>query len=146
MPPWRKFLALPFGLQRLLLEACCFLLAARAALGMLSFARLMASLRWRSRSTSGTVQADIRGIRWAVEAAARHLPLSLTCLPQALAAAWMLQLRGHAPGLLYGVSAGFAAHAWVELEGMPVVGHRATGGFTVLARFPTPGAGPRPAV
>jgi hypothetical protein len=128
MARWRKFL--------LVLEASGFLLAARAALWTLPFARLMASLHGRSRGPTGTAAADIRRIRWAVETAARRLPVSLTCLPQALAAAWMLQARGHAPELLYGVSAGFAAHAWVELEGMPVVGHRAAVGFTVLARFP----------
>ncbi len=128
MARWRKIL--------LLLEACGFLLAARAALWALPFARLMTSLHWHSLTASRNARADIRCIRWAVEAAARHLPVSLTCLPQALAAAWMLQARGHAPDLLYGVSAGFAAHAWVELEGMPVVGHRAAAGFTVLTRFP----------
>jgi Transglutaminase-like superfamily len=102
----------------------------------------MASLHGRiapnePRSASGNAPADVRRTRWAVEAAARHLPVSLPCLPQALAAAWMLQSRGHAPSLLYGVAPhGFEAHAWVELEGMPVVGHRAAAGFTVLARFP----------
>lgn len=137
----RKFLALSFARQRLLLEACCFLLLARIALWTLSFSRLMTSLHGRSGSARGSALAHVREIRWAVEAAAHHVPVSLTCLPQALAAAWMLQIRGHAPGLVYGVSAaGFAAHAWVELEGMPVVGHRAADGFTVLARFPGCGA------
>jgi hypothetical protein len=128
MAGWRRAL--------LLAEACGFLLAARAGLWALPFAGLMTSLQWHSRTAASNAPADIRRTRWAVEAATRHLPFSLTCLPQALAAAWMLQARGHAPELLYGVSTGFAAHAWVELEGMPVVGHRAAGEFTVLTRFP----------
>lgn len=135
MARWRRVL--------LLGEACGFLLAARAALWALPFTPLMASLQWHARAAARNAPADIGRTRWAVEAAARRLPFLFTCLPQALAAAWMLQMRGHAPGLLYGVSPGFAAHAWVELEGMPVVGHRAASGFTVLARFPVR---PRPAI
>ncbi|HEY1755099.1 MAG TPA: lasso peptide biosynthesis B2 protein [Bryobacteraceae bacterium] len=131
-----RFLAHSSAQQRLLLEACWFLLVARLGLWTLSFTRLMATLHGRSRTARATPQEDIRDTRWAVEASARRLPWSLTCLPQALAAAWMLQRRGHAPALVYGVSQGFAAHAWVELEGVPVVGDRAAGGFTVLARFP----------
>ena len=54
---------------------------------------------------------------WAVRAAAYHLPLSLLCLPQALAVKYLL--RGQ-PGLSLHIgvqqstSEGFAAHAWVE--------------------------------
>jgi len=125
----------------LLVEAGFFLLLARAELAILPFARAMASLAGRSESELRRNAGDwIRQIRWAVETMARHSPLPLTCLPQALAAAWMLQSRGLAPRLVYGVRTdrtnGFSAHAWVELDEAPVVGHRAAAGFTELASFP----------
>jgi hypothetical protein len=97
---------------------------------------------WRPdlRVSLGDAAEWIRQIRWAVKTMARHSPLPLICLPQALAAMWMLQSRGFAPRLLYGVRTdrtnGFSAHAWVELDGAPVVGHRVAAGFTVLAGFP----------
>lgn len=138
---WRKFRAASKTDRRLLGEAGFFLLLARAELAILPFARVMASLAGRGESElRGTAGESIRQIRWAVEAVARHSPIPLMCLPQALAATWMLQSRGYAPRLLYGVrtdrTKGFSAHAWVELDGAPVVGHRAAAGFTVLTAFP----------
>jgi hypothetical protein len=125
----------------LLVEAGFFLLLARVELAILPFARIMSGLAGRSEGElRGNAGEWIRQIRWAVETMAQHSPLPLTCLPQALAATWMLQSRGFAPRLLYGVRTdrtnGFSAHAWVELHGAPVVGHRAAVGFTLLAGFP----------
>jgi hypothetical protein len=51
----------------------------------------------------------------------------------------MLTARGGRPLLHYGVArtaAGLEAHAWVEMERRPVIGHRAANSFTLLATFP----------
>jgi hypothetical protein len=141
MNRWRKLRAISHSDRRLLWEAGFFLLLARVELIILPFARIVAGLGTRGRSPAGENAGEqVRRVRWAVEAVARHSPSPLTCLPQALAASWMLQARGHAPRMIYGVATdpakGFSAHAWVELEGAPVVGHRAARGFTVLASFP----------
>jgi len=83
---------------------------------------------------------QIPRVGWAVETTARLSPSTLTCLPQALAAWWMLRSRGHSARLMYGVSkdgkTGFLAHAWVEVGGIAVVGGRAAREFTVLTSFP----------
>jgi hypothetical protein len=125
---------------RFFAEACARILCAWAALKILNFERVTASLKSGGRVARPADQVMIRRVRWAVEAAARHLPLSLTCLPQSLAASWMLQARGFAPRMIYGVAPlrpdGFEAHAWVELNGIPVVGHRAAPRFATLTSFP----------
>jgi hypothetical protein len=67
-------------------------------------------------------------VPWAVRAAARRLPFTTTCLVQALAAAAMLQRRGHACSLRFGVRRGGRAgdaldgHAWLEYQGAIVIG------------------------
>ena len=72
----------------------------------------------------------------AVTAAARRLPFEAVCLPQAMAAHWMLSRRGVDSRLWFGVLDAPAApgtapgnapapdrlHAWVEVAGAPVVG------------------------
>ena len=137
---WRKFLMLRPGDRRLLIEAAARLLSAWAALRLLPFAFLMRTLDSAAAGDAAMPRASILQIRWAVETAARHLPLSLTCLPQALAACWMLKARGAAPRMHYGVAStgdgSFEAHAWVELTGIPVIGHRTANQFTLLTTFP----------
>jgi hypothetical protein len=63
---------------------------------------------------------------WAVETAARHMPLANTCLTQALAAQVLLARRGYPALLRIGVVKGdkdnLQAHAWVESEGEVVIG------------------------
>ena len=141
MNRWRKSAALPASDRRLLFEAAFLLLRARLKLAILPFAKVVdphSGPRTCARASRAAEQ--IPRVRWAVETTARLIPLSLTCLPQALTAWWMLQSRGHAAKLMYGVSnnvqTGFAAHAWVEVDGIAVVGGRAARGFTVLTSFP----------
>ena len=141
MKRWCKLAALPASDRRLLAEAGLLLLRARIELAILPFAKVVATHSGQiSRGGTAGAAAQIPRVGWAVETAARLSPLPLTCLPQALAAWWMLQSRGYPARLIYGVSndgeAGFLAHAWVEVDGIPVVGGRAAQGYTVLTSFP----------
>jgi hypothetical protein len=123
----------------LFIEACGLILYAWGALNFLPFERIIASLSMNGHGTEPADKVYVRRVRWAVETAARYIPLKLTCLPQALTASWLLRARGFAPTLQYGVATvgtGFEAHAWVELEGLPVVGHRVAQRFTLLTSFP----------
>jgi hypothetical protein len=54
--------------------------------------------------------------------AGRHIPTDGSCLRQSLLVWWVLRCRGLAAELKIGVrtTEGFAAHAWVELDGQPV--------------------------
>jgi hypothetical protein len=137
MSRWRKFAALSTSDRRLLFEAALLLFRARVELAIRPFAKVVCHVP--PGGAPGTA-AEVPRMGWAVETVARSSPVPLTCLPQALAAWWMLRSRGHQARLIYGVSkdrhTGFAAHAWVELNGIAVVGGRAARGFTVLTSFP----------
>lgn len=86
------------------------------------------------RSSSSTRSHGGRGtpaqIGWAVRSSARVVP-GATCLVQALAATSLLSRAGRNPRLQLGVAnpedAGFSAHAWVECDGLVIIGaeHRA---------------------
>ncbi len=83
-------------------------------------------------------------ISWAVEAAARHVPLGFVCLPQAMAAKWMLRRR-HLPSTLYlGVAtdptrkASLLAHAWLRAGDKIVTGAAEAQRHRKLAAFGDP--------
>jgi hypothetical protein len=72
-----------------------------------------------------------------VAAVARRLPWHPTCLRQALAAQRMLRRRDIAARLHLGVAAepSGSAHAWVTVDGRPVVGRRGLERYVGLAAF-----------
>jgi Transglutaminase-like superfamily len=148
---WRKWRTLNPDDRRLVFEALVRLLEARLRLWTMSFSRAVSSDPRADSTTLPDANAagnEIRKIRWAIELISSRSPLSLTCLPQALAACRMLRTRGYAPMLVYGVRCGvrsspvggkspaYTSHAWVECNGIPAIGDRGADQFTVLARFP----------
>jgi hypothetical protein len=73
----------------------------------------------RYRSQSPETNELVRAVR---SAAAHHL-YPMRCLTQSLALGWMLAERGVAAHLRFGVlreRSLFAAHAWLEVDGVPV--------------------------
>jgi hypothetical protein len=106
----------------------------------LPFSLVMRTIRPPRRASGSVTPALSQSIAVAVRTAARNMPGSLTCLPQGLAACWMLQGKGAAPRLHYGVqsagNSGFRAHVWVELDGRGVLGHNSADSFSTLAVFP----------
>jgi Transglutaminase-like superfamily len=71
--------------------------------------------------------------------AARNVPWSAVCLPQAMAAKAMLARRGCGSsfhlGANYNAQGKLIAHAWLVAGGTVVVGAAGIGGVTPLARF-----------
>lgn len=65
-------------------------------------------------------------IGWAVNIASRYVPLATHCLTRAVSTEILLRRRGYAAELCYGVrrnrEVAFIAHAWVESEGVVVIG------------------------
>lgn len=126
----QRLAALPADQRKLMLEAALALVLADLALRGFGFVR---GRTWMSRlagflgaepSLTWT-QNDLVRSAWAVRAVARRLPGRLECLPQALALWWMLLRRGLDAKLCFGVrplNHGFGAHAWVELDGVPIGG------------------------
>jgi hypothetical protein len=72
-----------------------------------------------------------------VAATANRLPWHPTCLRQALAVQRMLRRRGIPSQLHLGITSAndAAAHAWVTVDGQPVVGGRGLERFVPLAAF-----------
>jgi len=113
------------------------LVAARLAVALLPFrilARLTCSHRGRcSLATARRVSSAIRRL-------ARMPGAWAHCLPQALAAHWMLARRGVASTICLGVSTrtgpGFAAHAWLLVDGITVLGGESSAEFQTIAQFP----------
>jgi len=90
-----------------------------------------------SEQVSETQLREAQRVGYAVLRAARLLPWHPTCLRQAITVKRMLRRRGITSRLQLGVSrpALPEAHAWVTVQGQPVIGHGELERFTVLAQF-----------
>lgn len=123
MPPIAKLFRRT-GRERLLfLEALLALVWARLLVRFVPFQYLAPRLGQRDVSSSATLtpadRAQAIRVSWAVQAAARNIPLGFVCLPQAIAAKWMLRHR-RIPSTLYlgiprkGGQAAMVPHAWLR--------------------------------
>jgi len=81
----------------------------------------------------------VRDIGWAVTRAARHVPFTAVCLPQALAAKMMLRRRKLSGVLYFGAGlqaeGQMEAHAWVMAAGVEVTGYPEAHSFTPITCF-----------
>lgn len=70
-------------------------------------------------------EQEVEDIVWAVETAARALPMNLMCLPQSLAVKYLL---GRSEGVVIHIGVNkipgedFRFHAWVEQKGKTIIG------------------------
>jgi hypothetical protein len=131
--------------RRLLIEALLLLSVARLALLVLPFKWLAVTLG-RHREETGTElnSADLccsRMVGQAVCTSANYTPWKSVCLPQAVAAKWMLQRRHIACTLYLGVAKTeaapmeLAAHAWLRCGTLILTGRENYTQFTVVATF-----------
>jgi hypothetical protein len=78
-------------------------------------------------------------ISWAVKTASRHVPWESKCLAQAMAAKGMFKLRGIQSTIYLGLTKEgeeqLAAHAWLRIGDVIVVGNRGNDRFTVISTF-----------
>lgn len=81
--------------------------------------------------------AEVRRIGWAVTTAARHLPWKPVCLPQAVAAQWMLRREGIPSTLYLGIdpNGNYDAHAWVRAGSVIVTGGPSIQRYAVVSTF-----------
>ena len=115
---WR---ALDWTDRRLVVESALVTAVAVAcvrALGLRRALRATGAVRGRRLSADAVRRRAV-----AVDRAGRYVPGG-TCLAQSLALAWMLRRRGVPAAVRLGVATddGFAAHAWVEIDGTPLAG------------------------
>lgn len=119
----RRWRALPAIDRRRLCRAALRLLAIDLGLRLRGFAVVAAAFERRGvRPRVGGKESVDLWVR-AVDVAARHHLYPMSCLPRALALRSLLAEEGVATDLRIGVrkeGAALAAHAWVELEGVPI--------------------------
>jgi hypothetical protein len=81
----------------------------------------------------------IRRTRWAMHTSVRRVPLTWSCLTQAIAAKAMLRRRGIASTLYLGVDTGsptgLSAHAWLRAGPEVVTGEAGRDQFGTVASF-----------
>jgi hypothetical protein len=129
----------------LLLEAFLLLGVARLAVLALPFKWLAVSLGRHMHEADARISASdlhlARSVGQAICAAANYTPWESVCLPQAVAAQWMLKRR-HIAGTLYlGVAKAdahperLAAHAWLRCGNLILTGRQGHRQYTVVATF-----------
>jgi hypothetical protein len=123
-----KFLHLPPWDRRLLIKATMTVGAVRMGLWALPFRILRRIVSTTTRAADEVQTADLTTINrvvWAVWTASRYVPAA-TCLTQALATQVLLGRRKQPACLRVGVAKGedgqLQAHAWVESDGVVIIG------------------------
>jgi len=123
-----RFFRRPATDRSLLVKAAFMVGAVRLRLWGLPFRTLRRLLARVTQEPAGLHKADrssLARIAWAVTVASRYVPAA-SCLTQALATRVLLGRRGHPACLRIGVVRGedrqLQAHAWVESDGVVVIG------------------------
>ena len=148
--PLRRFAQVDHGRRLLAVEAIVCLLAARLALTLIPFPRLAGWLGTfvppsdprAARTTANPPPQEMalaREIGWAVTRTARYVPFRAVCLPQAMAAQFMLRRRGVASVMHFGAGKGtdrpLDAHAWLDAAGVEVTGYPVSPHLAEIACF-----------
>jgi hypothetical protein len=125
-------------LRKLARLSCRDLLVLAEALVFVSVIRLalwLVPFRYFRLAPRVAAPPDTDRLTWAVLTAAAVVPKS-SCLVRAMAAQRLFARHGHASDLHIGVAQsveeGFAAHAWLDLGGKPVIGRTPPGRFTPI--------------
>ena len=144
----RRFGQVDARRRLLLIEAIARLIAARAQLAIRPFPALaremggfvaprQANDLMEGKGTSLSDRALAGDIGWAVTSAARHVPFSAVCLPQAMAARQMLKSRKLSSVMHFGTPRDAAvplqAHAWLDMGGVQVTGYPVNEDCTEIA-------------
>ncbi len=129
--------------QALLMETLAWLCSARLLLLLLPFRWLAPRLGKAMTESPSAISLSERElalkVSWAVQSVAAHVPLGFVCLPQAIAAKWMLRRRRLATTLYLGVATPertkLTAHAWLRAGDKILTGREASLQHTTIAWF-----------
>jgi len=139
----RNFFHLPAASRLLLIEALVVVWAIRLCMWLLPFRIVQRALARLADTCVETRRAcpGSREIPWAVTTVSRYVP-TVMCLPQALAAQFLLARRGTRAQLRIGVAKGHSGrlegHAWLESDGKVIFGELS--GASRFTPFPPLGA------
>ncbi len=145
---FRRLVRLPAWKLLLLLEAAFWLVVARLALLVLPFSRIGRYLGALQSPSADCAAPDaghvalVARIGKAVDAAADHSPVTMVCLPRALAGWQMLHRRGIVSRLHFGAlpksstaPTGLLTHAWLSSCGVEVTGYPVAYGCVELGYY-----------
>ena len=148
--PLRRFAKVNNHRRRLVMEAVLCLLAARLALILIPFPKLAGWLGTfvppsdpRAVRTGADAPSEhmrlAQEISWAVTRSARWVPFRAVCLPQAMAAQYMLRRRSVPSIMRFGAGRGtekpIDAHAWLDAAGVAVTGYPVSPNLAEIACF-----------
>lgn len=141
-----RWLRLPPPQRALALEAAAWLTLARLVIRHVPFRYWRRHLEAVAKGAGEEAgrRALGRRVGGMVRRVARRLPFEALCLPQAMAARWMLRRRGIAARLWIGVRQPAPGrppdyHAWVTVDGRSVIGGRPARAYVPLP-WPPPRA------
>lgn len=135
----QKFVRLSRHDRLLILKAVALVGLLRLLLWVLPFPRIRPLLERTSRRSVALADdpTPVEKFAWAVTAGSRIIPGGKHCLTQALALQQFLSRRGHSSRIRFGVQripgAPFQAHAWVECDGVVLIGGQYLHRFVPLA-------------
>jgi len=121
-----RFLRLSLTEKFLLIKCTFFLVVFRIVLKIVPFKKVLRYFKEKEpKDISSPGSLTIEQIVWAVELTSRYVP-STTCLTKAMVAQRLFNQHGYPTDLKIGVAKKgeqlLAAHAWVEMDGQPLVG------------------------
>jgi len=123
-----RFLRLSAEQRWLLCKAVTLLAAIRLSLWLLPYPPVRTLLDRLGRSSPRLAKdpSPAERLAWATTVAGRFVPGGSHCLSQALTLRTLMTRRGHPTQICYGVreldGAPFMAHAWVEHDGVVLIG------------------------
>lgn len=126
-----KLMALPAPDRALLFKSLTPLVAMRVGLWTMPYAKVRKIADWMSgrgalRVDGADAKPSRERIGWAVATMSRVVPNGINCLVRAMATEIMLKRFGYASTLKFGVvkpgDGHLEAHAWLESDGIVVIG------------------------
>ena len=129
MKALRSWWNLPSSDRRLVIQVAFMMIMVRLALRFLPVKITRRLLAWDEPTCRMPAMNDPAykdRVVWAVSAVGRQILGDGPCLTQALATQWLLKRRGYRASIHIGVTkdrnARLVAHAWVESDGVIVIG------------------------
>lgn len=138
LPPIWRLPGLSPDRRRLVFRLIPLLTLSSAMIAVLPFRR---AIRFGSIPVGRPRPISMADAVWAIETAARYLPLRTKCIEKGLAAQRLLRRSGRDARLHYGARTegggqGLCAHVWVSVEGKVILGGEEAPAFAEIAAFP----------
>lgn len=146
--PWKnvkKLSRLPYGEKVMIIEGLLFLFAARVTLRIIPFKRIAQKLgrhMWETPTTNHLQNKEaIHTVRRTLDRLSGKTLWETTCLTRAMAGKVMLNRRGIACTLYFGLAKettennGLKAHAWLRSGNSLITGGGNLSSFTVVSLF-----------